>query len=79
MRFEHAAELHKPLVVKLDEGTYHWCRCGQTNTPPFCDGAHENFGATPLEFKVDGTKELSICTCGLTKNPPFCDGSHVNY
>jgi len=79
MRFEYAAELHKPLLTKLEEGTYKWCRCGQTSTPPFCDGAHENLGATPLEFKADGKSELNICTCGLTKNPPFCDGSHVDY
>ena len=79
MRFVHAEGLEKPAVGVLPAGTYYWCRCGRTNTPPYCDGSHAGTEFTPLEFEADGVTEVSICTCGLTGTPPYCDGSHVNY
>ena len=79
MRFEHAEGLEKPAVGVLPAGTYYWCRCGRTNTPPYCDGSHEGTEYTPLAFESDGVAQIAVCTCGLTKNPPYCDGSHVDY
>jgi len=77
MRFENdKAETH-PLVTELDAGTYSWCRCGRTQTPPYCDGAHEGSGITPLEFEIEAHQSAAICNCGLTANPPFCDGAHA--
>lgn len=79
MRFEHAEGLEKPAVGILPEGTYYWCRCGKTNTPPYCDGSHAGSEITPLAFTSDGISATAVCTCGLTANPPYCDGSHVDY
>jgi CDGSH-type Zn-finger protein len=76
MRFVHDKAAIHPLIVELEPGTYHWCRCGQTKTPPYCDGSHGGTDITPLEFEIDEAKTVAICNCGLTGNPPFCDGSH---
>jgi CDGSH-type Zn-finger protein len=79
MRFENAVELDKPATVTLEAGTYYWCQCGKTNTPPYCDGSHAGSGIEPLEFTADGKTSMSLCMCGLTKDPPNCDGSHIDY
>ena len=79
MRFTNAADLDKPAMMTLEEGTHEWCRCGKTQAPPFCDGSHEGSTITPLAFNADGKSPKAICTCGLTKNPPLCDGSHQDY
>jgi CDGSH-type Zn-finger protein len=79
MRFENAADLQKPTLVTLEEGTYYWCRCGKTHTPPYCDGTHEGSGITPLAFASDGVTPMALCMCGLSDNAPACDGSHRGY
>ena len=71
------AESH-PLIVELDAGTYHWCQCGATKTPPFCDGSHEGSGIEPLAFDLAAKEQVAICNCGLTTTPPYCDGSHLS-
>jgi CDGSH-type Zn-finger protein len=53
--------------------------CGQSKTPPYCDGSHAGTDITPLAFESDGVNPIAVCACGLTKNPPLCDGSHVDY
>ena len=79
MRFENATDLTKPAVGVLPKGTHYWCQCGQSKTPPYCDGSHAGSDISPLAFESDGVTPIAVCACGLTKNPPFCDGSHVDY
>jgi CDGSH-type Zn-finger protein len=66
----------KTAVVELELGTYYWCSCGQSQTQPFCNGAHTGTEFTPLAVEVTEAKKLALCNCNYTSNPPYCDGSH---
>ena len=77
-RFENDRASEHPLMSEMEPGTYHWCRCGKTKTPPYCDGSHEGTGVTPMTFEITAPTTKAVCNCGLTSTPPFCDGSHVN-
>lgn len=68
----------KSISLEMKKGTYSYCRCGESSTQPFCDGAHCNTEFEPLNFSVFEDRKLSFCPCKRSHKQPFCDGSHKN-
>lgn len=68
----------EPYQVDLSsEDTVYICRCGHTNTAPFCDGSHNDHPpAQPLEYTASEAESIWVCGCGKSGNKPFCDGTH---
>lgn len=67
-----------PTRVTLEAGKdYFWCRCGRSQTQPFCDGAHAGTGLAPLKFTAEKDGDAALCQCKASANGPFCDGSHT--
>lgn len=66
-----------PSILRLEPGTYRWCSCGESKTPPFCDDSHTTGEFTPCTFTITQTRNVALCQCKRTKNPPFCDGTHI--
>ncbi|MCX7880814.1 MAG: CDGSH iron-sulfur domain-containing protein [Ignavibacteria bacterium] len=66
-----------PYFVRLEQGKYFWCSCGESKKQPFCDGTHKIRGEfTPVPFEIGEAQDVWLCGCKRTKNQPFCDGTH---
>lgn len=65
-----------PSVVELEPGTYYWCRCGKSQTQPWCDGSHADTDFAPMPVEITEKKKYALCRCKYTEKSPFCDGSH---
>jgi CDGSH-type Zn-finger protein len=66
-----------PIAVDVEAGkTYFWCSCGLSTTQPFCSGAHQGSGFTPLTYVAERTGRVYFCACKHSARAPLCDGTH---
>jgi CDGSH-type Zn-finger protein len=68
----------KPYATGVEKGREYWlCQCGQTATPPFCDGSHSETEYSPQGDLATKTGMVNFCGCKSSKNFPFCDETHT--
>lgn len=66
----------QPFVQEMEPGKYAWCKCGQSNNQPFCDGSHKGTGFSPEVVTIEEKQTIAWCGCKHSGNKPYCDGTH---
>ena len=68
-----------PYVVNEKPRTVAWCSCGESESQPYCDGAHarKNTGKRPVIVELKEEKTVAWCGCKQSGNKPYCDGAHA--
>lgn len=68
-----------PIAAAVEAGkTYYWCSCGKSAAQPFCDGAHQGSGFSPVPYTAEKTGTVYFCGCKHSANGALCDGAHKN-
>lgn len=66
-----------PFYVELKAGqSVLWCKCGRSQSQPYCDGSHKGTDVLPVPYRATVDEEVLLCGCKRSANGPHCDGTH---